>query len=150
MLGEEFIKLLDGVHQTSRGWSACCPAHDDSSPSLGISIADDDRILVHCFAGCSAQEICEALELQVRDLFPTQTRGPRVRLQQRRREHERIQKQHQQRIRGLQVEVTREADWLIQAAHSIDISTWDPKRLHQELERLARAYALVETELQHE
>ena len=100
MVGEEFIKLLDGVHQTSQGWSACCPAHDDSSPSLGISIGDDGRILIHCFAGCSAQEICEAVEIHVRDLFPTQTRGPRVRVQQRRREHERIQRQHQQRIRG--------------------------------------------------
>ena len=149
-MGEDFIKLLDGVRQTSRGWSACCPAHDDSTPSLGISIGNDNRILVHCFAGCSVQEICEALEIQVRDLFPIQTNGPRVRETQCRRERERIQRQHQRRVRGLQVDVTREADWLIKAAHSIDISTWGPKRLHQELERLARAYALLAKESQHE
>ena len=92
MMGEDFIKLLDGVRQTSRGWSACCPAHDDSTPSLGISIGNDNRILVHCFAGCSVQEICEALEIQVRDLFPIQTNGPRVRETQCRRERERIQR----------------------------------------------------------
>jgi len=33
---------------------ALCPAHDDRNPSLSIQLADD-RILIHCFAGCSPQ-----------------------------------------------------------------------------------------------
>ena len=150
MMGEEFIQLLDGVRQTSRGWSACCPAHDDSSPSLGIAIGDDGRILIHCFAGCSAQEICDALGIHARDLFPTQTSGPRVRETQRRREYERLRKRAQLRQEGFKIDVSREAEGMIEAACAIDISTWSPERLDRELERLARAYALLEKESQHE
>lgn len=68
-------KLLDklsDVHQTSSGWVAQCPAHDDKHPSLSISVGDDGRILLHCFAGCSVEEICDALGIGIRDLFPEQ------------------------------------------------------------------------------
>ena len=51
-------------------FEACCPAHDDKSPSLRIDIADDGRILVHCFAGCSVDEVCRACNVHVTDLFP--------------------------------------------------------------------------------
>ena len=45
----------------SRGgkWSgtkgmACCPAHEDRTPSLGVSLGRQ-AILFHCFAGCDHQ-----------------------------------------------------------------------------------------------
>ncbi len=41
----------------------CCPAHDDSTPSLGVSIGTR-AILFHCFAGCSQVEVLEALARQ--------------------------------------------------------------------------------------
>ena len=51
----------------SRGgkWSgtkgmACCPAHDDRTPSLGISLGRQ-AILFHCFAGCDQQSVLAAL-----------------------------------------------------------------------------------------
>ena len=51
----------------SRGgkWSgtkgmACCPAHDDRTPSLGVSIGRQ-AILFHCFAGCDQQSVLAAL-----------------------------------------------------------------------------------------
>lgn len=47
---------------------ACCPAHNDKSPSLAIK-ETDDRILVHCFAGCSADSITAAVGLTQNDLF---------------------------------------------------------------------------------
>lgn len=69
MTGEEFISGLDKVRRTGTGkWSACCPAHDDSGPSLSIK-DDGDRLLVHCFAGCTAGEVVEAMGLTLRDLF---------------------------------------------------------------------------------
>ena len=52
-------------------FEACCPAHDDSSPSLLISIAHDGRILLHCFSGCSVHEICDACNIHITDLFPS-------------------------------------------------------------------------------
>src|SRR3546814_6432290 len=51
----------------SRGgkWSgtkgmACCPAHDDRTPSLGVSLGRQ-AILFHCFAGCDQQGVLAAL-----------------------------------------------------------------------------------------
>lgn len=49
---------------------ACCPAHDDRDPSLSITEAHDGRVLIHCFAGCDALSIVEALGLELSDLYP--------------------------------------------------------------------------------
>jgi len=39
---------------------ACCPAHDDRTPSLGVSLGQK-AILFHCFAGCDQQSVLAAL-----------------------------------------------------------------------------------------
>jgi hypothetical protein len=39
---------------------ACCPAHDDKTPSLSIRDAGD-KVLVRCHAGCSQDEVIGAL-----------------------------------------------------------------------------------------
>ena len=41
------------------GWMACCPAHDDRTPSLSIHEVDG-KTLFHCFAGCSQDEVLAA------------------------------------------------------------------------------------------
>src|SRR5262245_5713291 len=64
------LEVLDKVRETHNGWMACCPAHDDHDPSLSIALGDDDRILLHCFAGCELVAITDALGIEVRDLFP--------------------------------------------------------------------------------
>lgn len=51
-------------------WSACCPAHDDKSPSLSIKYIDDGRILLHCFSGCPVSDIVQAIEFELQNLFP--------------------------------------------------------------------------------
>ena len=67
---QTLLDRLDAVRSRGAGkWSARCPAHQDHSPSLSIRQGDDGRILVHCFAGCTALEICSELEVSVRDLF---------------------------------------------------------------------------------
>lgn len=67
---EELLLLLNKVRRSGRGWQAQCPAHDDDSPSLSINLGDDDRILLHCFGGCTTEEIVETLDLTMSDLFP--------------------------------------------------------------------------------
>ena len=76
-LVESFLNRLDRVARRARGWSACCPAHEDANPSLSIAVADDGSVLTNCFAGCSRSEILAVLGLAERDLHPTPPRRPR-------------------------------------------------------------------------
>ena len=64
------LSRLTKVKGRNGSWTACCPAHQDRSPSLSIRQADDGRILMHCFANCSIQAIVEAVGLEIGDLFP--------------------------------------------------------------------------------
>lgn len=62
---------LTGVRQRQPGqWSARCPAHDDRGPSLSVRETPDHAVLLHCFAGCTVQDITGALSLDLADLFP--------------------------------------------------------------------------------
>lgn len=71
MSAEPLISRLAKVKQTGRGnWLACCPAHEDKRPSMTIREVEDGRVLVHCFAGCSAAEIIQAVGLEFDALFP--------------------------------------------------------------------------------
>ena len=65
------LSRLQGVKKTTEGWQARCPAHKDSNPSLSIKEVADGTILVHCFAGCTAQEVVQAVGLELKDLYPT-------------------------------------------------------------------------------
>lgn len=64
----DILSRLDKVKKNRNGYSACCPAHDDNNPSLSIC-ERDGKILMYCHAGCDITEICDALEISLRDLF---------------------------------------------------------------------------------
>jgi 5S rRNA maturation endonuclease (ribonuclease M5) len=49
-------------------FTARCPAHDDSDPSLSVSTGDQG-VLVHCFAGCTTTSVLNALGIEYADLF---------------------------------------------------------------------------------
>jgi hypothetical protein len=67
----EFISRLDKVKSTAQGeWVACCPAHADKSPSLAVKETHEGRILIHCFAGCSFEEVCAGAGVKPEELFP--------------------------------------------------------------------------------
>ncbi len=71
-----FLSRLDGVKTNgSFKWLARCPAHNDRSPSLAIKLVDD-RILIHCFAGCSVHAVLDAVGLDMADLFPDRIANP--------------------------------------------------------------------------
>ena len=65
---DNLLGRLDKVRGGGDKFNACCPAHSDKSPSMGIKITDK-RILLHCFAGCYTEEITAAIGLQMSDLF---------------------------------------------------------------------------------
>jgi hypothetical protein len=62
--------LKGGVRKTGKGFMARCPAHDDKKPSLSISEAADGKILLHCMAGCSVNDVCRSLGIELSELFP--------------------------------------------------------------------------------
>jgi putative DNA primase/helicase len=49
-------------------WMARCPAHDDRNPSLSVSVKEG-KLLLHCFAGCPAEAVLNAVGLSWRDLW---------------------------------------------------------------------------------
>ena len=55
---------------SSDKWIARCPAHDDRSPSLSVKAISNDRTLIHCHAGCGANDILDALGLDYSALYP--------------------------------------------------------------------------------
>jgi len=64
------LARLERVRGKNGRWVASCPHHADKSPSLALSEKDDGRILIHCFAGCSVQEVLGAIGMEFGDLFP--------------------------------------------------------------------------------
>lgn len=74
---DRLLSRLDKVRSTGESkWIACCPAHDDKSPSLSIREIPDGTLLVKCWAGCGAAEIVAAVGLSLADLFPRQPDSP--------------------------------------------------------------------------
>ena len=68
---EKLLSNLDRIRKTGDGrWMACCPSHDDNSPSLSIQETGDGTVLIHCFAECNPGDVLAAVGLQLADLFP--------------------------------------------------------------------------------
>jgi len=73
------LSHLTGVKETGAGrYLACCPAHLDKNPSLAVREKDDGRILVKCFAGCSVEEVLDAVGLEFDALFPKRAIGDHI------------------------------------------------------------------------
>jgi hypothetical protein len=68
---DDILPRLEKVKRTGKGnWLACCPAHEDRSPSLTIREEPDGRILVKCFAECAFEDIVNAVGLGWEPWFP--------------------------------------------------------------------------------
>lgn len=74
MRAHDFVARLSGV-RGSGPWTARCPAHEDTNPSLSVREAADGKILLRCFAGCSVEAVVAALGLSLGDLFAAESRG---------------------------------------------------------------------------
>lgn len=76
MSAAALLSRLEKVKETGADrWVACCPAHADRSPSLSIR-DDDGKVLLHCFAGCSAIDVLAAVGLDWDAVFPTRSNDP--------------------------------------------------------------------------
>jgi len=138
-----FLEQLESVRSCGpERWSAKCPSHSDKSPSL--SVREGERgLLVHCFAGCSVEEVMAALNLPVSDLFHDAPDSHASYRERRRRTQERQRKAQYAEVDGFTIDALREADYLIRTRQGLDISSWDHNHLHDELDALAVAHDLL-------
>lgn len=71
MSADQILSHLSKVRKMGPDrWMACCPSHQDKSPSLSIRETSDGRVLLHCWTGCGAVEILESIGLTFDALFP--------------------------------------------------------------------------------
>ena len=67
---QDLLICFDGVKMRGSNRAMCkCPCHHDKKASLSIDKIDD-RILLHCFAGCKSEDILAAVGLTFSDLSP--------------------------------------------------------------------------------
>lgn len=68
MTFEEFTGHFEVKKRGTNNVQAICPAHDDHQASLTIT-RGTDRILMHCHAGCSNEDILNRVGLKKSDMF---------------------------------------------------------------------------------
>lgn len=74
---DNLLSRLTNVKNKGRGeYTACCPAHNDRSPSLAIK-DNDGKIVLKCFGGCETAAVLDAIGLGFDDLFPDSISGDR-------------------------------------------------------------------------
>jgi hypothetical protein len=66
---QTFLGYFPSAKPSGQQWLAKCPAHDDRTASLAIREGTDQRILLHCHAGCETEAILSALGLDAAALF---------------------------------------------------------------------------------
>lgn len=60
---DEVVASLKKVRGRANQKTALCPAHADSSASLSVKRGEDNKAVLHCFAGCSYESIVRSLGL---------------------------------------------------------------------------------------
>lgn len=143
MTVEELLPLLSNVRGPVNGrYRATCPSHADKYPSLSVQ-AGTDAILFKCWSGCTKREILSALGLTFKQMWYEEKpdkaamRKAGERKARLRREKDRA---------GRVIDALREADDYVRSRKDLCIDQWDEAKLDHELERLGKAYQLLETE----
>ena len=72
---QNVLDRLDGVRESNGHYEARCPAHADRHASLSVSRGDEGCVLLHCHAGCKPVDVCKAMGLGLKDLFPQGNNG---------------------------------------------------------------------------
>ena len=63
------LNKLDDLTTEGSSYLAKCPAHNDGRPSLLITLTDENKLLIHCRAGCTKARVLESLDMRMSDLF---------------------------------------------------------------------------------
>ncbi|MGA7078664.1 MAG: phage/plasmid primase, P4 family [Terriglobales bacterium] len=69
------ISVIDGKGSKGGWYNGRCPAHNDSTPSLGIKEYSDGGFAVKCQAGCERKRIIAALEQKTGKKYPNKKKA---------------------------------------------------------------------------
>jgi 5S rRNA maturation endonuclease (ribonuclease M5) len=78
---KDVAAVLEKAKTTNGGkkYTACCPVHDDHTPSLSISDGDDGKVLLYCHADCDYDAVADAIEILGVQLRPKPQSNPPAR-----------------------------------------------------------------------
>ena len=67
---DQVLDRLDKVRRRGEeSWTACCPVHNDTNPSMTVSVKDR-KLLMYCFAcGAKGDSVVESIGLKPGALF---------------------------------------------------------------------------------
>lgn len=68
MRTDEILSYFHGVTGSKGQYRAKCPSHGSQGKTLSIKECDD-RTVLHCFAGCTADEILGSIGLKLTALY---------------------------------------------------------------------------------
>ena len=64
------LRAQPGVRGSRIGYFfACCPAHDEQTPSLSVLLTKGGVTHLHCFAGCREIDLLHAVGCTPRDMY---------------------------------------------------------------------------------
>lgn len=145
----EFVGLLHGVEATPNGYTALCPAHQDRHPSL-VATEADDRILIHCRAGCGTRDVLGAIGLNYPDLFFAQGKTKDTSHRTGQRQPDRLpsfywdwRSQCAELERLIQGNRER-AEAMLQATHRLDLNALTAAEFDEVMDYVGKAYAWLE------
>ena len=73
---EEILSRLEKVRKSGNKYTACCPVHNDRSPSMTIT-EKDDRVLIYCFScGAKGLDVVRAIGMSASSLFRDEWQKP--------------------------------------------------------------------------
>ncbi len=146
----EFLPYLEEVKTTLKGYVARCPAHDDQYPSLGVK-ETDDRLLIHCLAGCRTTDVLAAMGLDFPDLFHNHGKIKKTTLGRTGpRQPERLPSFHwnwRSQCAELErcIQVIREhAEAMLSATQGLNVNALADAEFDEVMDLVARAYAWLE------
>src|SRR5262249_45297872 len=104
---------------------------------------DDGRILLHCFSGCSAADVCRALGLDLKHLFSDRPQSGGERPSPRR---SRPRDGHTDafQLNMLALDFPMRAERVLRSAVNLSIQEWTPLELNRALKAVGQAYADLE------
>lgn len=68
MTYEEITRLFDVRHRNGNSCQCICPSHKDKTASLTITKGDNGKVLLHCHANCSTEDVLQKVGLSMHDL----------------------------------------------------------------------------------